>query len=358
MLIAACSSSTTGKGEQAIDVDKAKITGSVPVSASAGGQLLISPDGRHLLGHVGGKLCVFDSNGAHQVCADAQVSADITYATWSPDSTKITFTDDFYKAFHEPDIWTMDAGTGKATDLTDDGVTKAQLGGQPDPKTQFDLFPSWSPDSRSIRFARQAGGYTGTTIDIESIPAAGGQPRTIGTVDGQLIELAGLAFSPDGKTIAWTRAADSGWTNTTVHVRKLTGSGEQSLPEQKADQSQLSFSPDGTYLLVDSRATYGSYSCCATSSARVYPADGTAGAQVVAQDAVALFPGWAPSGHALAFTTPMPHSGIDLVAEPGGTPRVLKSGTACRAPNGQQLQWTAAGLFVWDTKPVIYQLGQ
>lgn len=143
-----------------------------------------------------------------------------------------------------------------------------------------------------------------------------------------------------------------------MHVRKLSGSGEHSLPEQKADQSQLSFSPDGTYLLVDSRATYGSYSCCATSSARVYPADGTAGAQVVAQDAVALFPGWAPSGHALAFTTPMPHSGIDLVAEPGRTPRVLKSGTACRAPNGQQLQWTAAGLFVWDTKPVIYQLGQ
>ena len=358
LLIAACSSSTKGKGEQTIDVAKAKITTTVAVSASAPAPLLISPDGRRVFAAQNSKACVSDPDGGHQACATAEVSVDTSRAVWSPDSTHVAYTDDFYRQFRDPDIWVLDAATGKATDLTDDGVTKI-VPGKADPKANYDLLPSWSADSKSIRFARQSGEDTGSIIDVDSVPIGGGQISRSGTLSGRLIELAGLAFAPDGKSVAWSQGANSGWTKSTVHVGRLGDAGK-ALTDQPAegDQSLLSFSPDGKYLLVDSQQTYGQYSCCAASSAKVYRADGS-DAQPVAKDAVALYPGWAPSGHALAFTTPIPHASVDLVAEPGEAPHVLKTGERTfGAPNTVRVQWTAAGLFLLDDgKAVIDQLG-
>ena len=344
---------------QAIDVARAKIAATVAVSAPASmrATMLLSPDGRRVLGTKNAKPCVFDVDGGNDVCSSTDVSIDLRWAVWSPDSTHVAFTDDFYRMFWDPDIWVLDAATAKVTDLTDDGVAKVTPG-KTDPKANYDLQPSWSPDSTSIRFARQSGDYTGSTIDIDSVPIGGGKVSQLGTLPGRLIELAGLTFAPDGKTVAWSQGADSGWSNSTVHVGRLGDAGK-ALTDQpvQGDQSLLTFSPDGTYLLVDSFAPYGQFSCCAKSSARVYRADGSAG-QPIAKDAVALYPGWAPSGHALAFTTPIPHAGIDLVDEPGGTPRVLASGeTTFGAPNTVRVQWTPAGLFVFqDGKAVIDQL--
>ena len=237
-------------------------------------------------------------------------------------------------------------------------MAKVQIGHK-DPKADYDLLPSWSKDSKSVRFARQAGDYAGSTIDVDSVPVGGGKVSQLGTLPGRLIELAALTFAPDGKTMAWSQGADSGWSSSTVHVGRLGAPGKAlTTAPVKGDQSLLSFSPDGSYLLVDSFAGYGQFSCCAQSSAHVYRADGS-DAQPVAKDAVALYPGWGPSGHALAFTTPMPHASVDLVAEPGGTPHVLKSGERTfGAPNTVRIQWTPAGLFVFeDTRPVVDQLG-
>ncbi|HEY7045574.1 MAG TPA: hypothetical protein VH373_00035 [Jatrophihabitantaceae bacterium] len=360
LLIAACSTSTRGSGEQAIDVANAKITGTVTVSppASMAGTLLISPDGRRVFGTKGATPCVFDVDGSNDVCAGKEVSVDVSRAVWSPDGTHVAFTDDFYRMFWDPDIWVLDAATGQVTDLTDDGVAKVDLGHK-DPKANYDLLPRWSPDSKSVRFARQAGDYAGPTIDIDSVPVSGGQVSRLGTLPGRLIELAGLSFAPDAKTMAWSQGADSGWSKSTVYVGPLGDPGK-ALSDQpvQGDQSLLSFSPDGTYLLVDSFAPYGQFSCCPRSSARVYRADGS-DAQPVTKGAVALYPGWAPSGHALAFSTPIPHASVDLVAEPGGAAHVLESGEhRFGAPNTVRIQWTRAGLFVFqDTKPVVEQLG-
>jgi hypothetical protein len=91
----------------------------------------------------------------------------------------------------------MDTTTGKTTDLTDDGVTGARLPGKP--TAQYDLYPSWSRDGGSIRFARQSGTTHGSTIAIESVSAGGGSVSQLGTISGALTELAGLVFSPDAR---------------------------------------------------------------------------------------------------------------------------------------------------------------
>ena len=341
-----------------MDVAKVKITATAPVPVH--GLAVLSPDGRKVLSAEAGKtMCVVDIDGGRKVCLDAtaKVKPDMLYATWSPDGTRIAFTDDYFRDMHEPDIWVIDASTGKANDLTDDGVVKNPIQNA-DPKEQLDLFPSWSSDGRYIRFARRPDPHD-EQIEIDEVRATGGAVAHLGVIEGDLTGLAGLTFSPDGATMAWSMATDAGWSHTVVHIRGVGAGTDRALSATpvNADQSALTFSPDGKYLLVDSSRFYGQYSCCAKSSASVYPTGG--GPSVpVATGATALFPTWAPSGHALAFTTPVPHGSVQLVAEPGGAPRPIQSGTSVyAASNSLRLGWTAGGLLVAvDAKPVLYRL--
>ncbi len=356
--MAGCSTSTHGSGSQQIDVAKVKIAATVPIPVH--GLTVLSPDGRKVLNAGAGEaMCVVDIDGGQKVCLDpaAKVKPDTLYAAWSPDGSHIAFTDDYFHSMLEPDVWVMDTSTGKATDLTDDGVVKNPIQNT-DPKEQLDLFPSWSADSKQIRFARRPDpNHQG--IEIDEVRATGGAVAHLGVIDGYLTSLAGLTFSPDGATMAWTMATDGGWSHTVVHIRGVGAGSDRALTATtvNADQSALSFSPDGKYLLVDSSRFYGQYSCCAKSSANVYPvADGDS--KPVATGVTALFPTWAPTGHALAFTTSVPHGTVQLVAEPGGKPRVIQSGTSIYfAPNSLRLGWATGGLLVAvDTKPVLYRL--
>jgi Tol biopolymer transport system component len=356
LLVAGCATSTNGS--PASDGGKLNVVATTRVDApnAAAGAKSLSPTGGRVLGTVNGTPCVFDVDGAHEVCSDHKVSMDVEDAVWSPDGTRVVFADSFFRLEHEPDIHVLDATTGKTTDLTDDGVAKLALDGS-NPRAQIDLFPSWSADGKSIRFARQRGDGS-TTIAIDSIPADGGTVTQLATIAGKLTELVGLAVSPDGKTIAWSQS-DS-FVDSTVHVRQVAGGDDHALSAAPVadDQSLLSFSPDGKKLLVDSRATYGAIECCSKSHARVYPSDGSGPGRPVAAGVAALYPTWAPQGQAMAFTTPGPHSTVQLVSKPGGTPQVIKSGGVYAAANAARLQWTSSGLLVYaNGQATIYKLG-
>jgi Tol biopolymer transport system component len=44
---------------------------------------------------------------------------------WSPDSTRIVFSEQTFVTFKDGDLWVMDAATGTLTNLTDDNYTDA-----------------------------------------------------------------------------------------------------------------------------------------------------------------------------------------------------------------------------------------
>jgi hypothetical protein len=346
-LVAACSTSTTGTGAQGIDVEHVKVTAGVRVPGH--GLAVLSPDAAKVVvtGDGPNSLCVVGIDGGQKICLDpaVKVDPDLQYAAWSPDGTRIAFTDDYFRSLREPDVWVMDASTGKARDLTDDGVIKSELQSRQDPKARLDLFPSWSPDGKTVRFARRPAPDS-TTTDVDAVPATGGSVSELGVIDGDMADLAGLTFSADGTTMAWTMAEDASWAHTVVHIRDVGGGTDRALTATPvdADQSVLSFSPDGEYLLVDSRKFYGQYSCCAKSSAKVYATGGGA-AQEVAAATIALFPTWAPAGHALAFTTPIPHSSLRVVGSPGGKSREIQPGPGpFAASNSLRLAWGTGGL--------------
>jgi Tol biopolymer transport system component len=165
-----------------------------------------SPDATRLVAATGNSLYVV-------TIATKQVTNILTRPTylsdpaWSPDGTRIAYTDDTSIKLIRPD------GTGRRLfTRTPDG---------------FDTSPTWSPNSKRIAFVTNRYGDD----ELVSLPRSGtGQPTRISRMDGQpnpSYYFVDIDWSPDGRKIAALELQDiDGLDWTRIRAYHVDGSGK------------------------------------------------------------------------------------------------------------------------------------
>ena len=308
----------------------------------------LSSDGRNVLYTGANGLCVRRADGTREQCVDRPDPAgflDPDHAAWSPDGRKLAITE-AYTLGLEPDIHVVDVETGQLTTLTDDGITQQGTIGAgevvlPD-AALVDLYPSWSADSKQIRFLRKAA----TGVAVMAVPATGGEPTSLGTLDTEWNALMEVAWAENA--IAWTtgsRAEGDG----EVWVSTLAGGGPHKVLD--GQYRTLSFSADGAFLLADQQDRDGD---AAVGKARVVPARG--GDPVPVAAGKVRYPTWAPEGHAIAYVDAA--ETVRVVGEPGAAPRDLHREKELGAADHEHLGWAPGVMLVrvGEDTPVVLRI--
>jgi dipeptidyl aminopeptidase/acylaminoacyl peptidase len=291
----------------------------------------LSPNGERMLyrGHDG--TCVGGFDRVDPTCVDPAGDlglAELSSAAWSPNGTHIALTDPLAVG-EEPDLRVLDVASGEHRTLTEDGSGYFGLGAPIPDDAVVDVWPSWSPDGETIRFIRRQG----SGLELMSIPASGGEPTTLRSLDGDVEQLWSVAWSAD--RVAWLIGPDDG-----PYVAWMAGieDGEPVEVLRGDDVADLSFSSDGEYLLVD---TYDVEDGPEPGAARVVAASGGTPVRVAAGDVVR--PVWSPEGHAIAYVE-LPET-LRVVGKPGAEPKELGR-VAGLDGTSDQLHWGRSTLLV------------
>jgi Tol biopolymer transport system component len=179
-----------------------------PITIDGARILSLSPDGKWLAAEKQDAMCVYaTATLAEQHCATlADARIDLPGIAWSPDSTRIALTEDVYGYLEESDVWIFDVATGALTNLTDDGATGNGLRRTPaESQPYFDMRPAWSPDGKTLLFARTPPGRDQSAI--YRISASGGAAEQVLTVKEDVpYALDSVRWTIDGQRMVYTIA--------------------------------------------------------------------------------------------------------------------------------------------------------
>ena len=177
-----------------------------------------------------------------------------------------------------PYLWLLPIAGGRASQLTKDSEMQ-------------DVFPTWSPDGKSIAFVRhrmQEGPRSSRDWGVYTVPADAGEPRRI-TTEADNVAFAKIAWSPDGKSIAFFSLDKS------VKIVPADGGPSREVVRLDADPlsaSELAWSPDSR------RIAY-------TEHGRIWtvPVAGGAPSEIPTGVSAQVLHGldWSPDGEKLAF---------------------------------------------------------
>lgn len=236
----------------------------------------LSPDGIHIAGIDGERsICIQSLEAApndRPACNPVEGDAPISPASiaWAPDSSAVAFSLDALPVFADSDIFVMDVESGRLGTLTGDpdassatpaaGVIPAAPRphvhdrSTPDPGMStgdgwMDLFPSWSPDSREIAFARMPMGED--NLELIRMDRDGGSTNIIANLsDAGIIAVTGPTFWLADGTLIFSGSSDvaSLWETRlgTGLVRTIFPDGDVHLPGAVA----ADVSADGAWISV------------------------------------------------------------------------------------------------------------
>jgi len=191
--------------------------------------LALSPDGKKMAFTARGDVFAAsarDGGDATRITTTPEVETEVT---WAPDSRRIAYVSSRDGPAH---LYVYDFGTRTETRLTDG--------------PENDVEPTWSPDGKTIAFFHNA-------HELQAVDLATKQHRVLAT--GELdrppfLPEHVIAWSPDGKWIAYASGGDGAFQN--PHVVALDGGPARPIAFLANGQGgSLAWSPDGTYLLFD-----------------------------------------------------------------------------------------------------------
>ena len=210
-----------------------------------------SPDGKRIAfvsnrdGHVNirGRLTyeiyVMDANGENQqnLTNDPHDDSD---PSWSPDGKRIVFSSDRDNdRDHNIEIYVMD-NDGENQERLTNNLTE-------------DQYPSWSPDGKRIAFSARRDGHfeneLAITHEIYVIDADGGNEQRL--TENRKNDW-NLSWSPDGKRIAFMSDRKGDVVNWDIYVIDADGGNEQRLTENRVYDGSPSWSPDGKRIAFSS----------------------------------------------------------------------------------------------------------
>jgi dipeptidyl aminopeptidase/acylaminoacyl peptidase len=173
--------------------------------------------------------------------------------------------------------------------------------------TLYEVFPSWTPDSRKILYVELNDRWTDHSVfEIDRR----GQNRRLVIRDTDFFDYrAGGTFgypavSPDGAELLF-RSQRSGWIN--YWVVSISGGSPRQIHAEDADQSHARWSPDGNALAYISNHN-------GTHRLRLASNDGDSRVLVDPEIGVVANPEWSPDGKSLSYTLQTPTKPADLFA--------------------------------------------
>lgn len=215
--------------------------------------------------------------------SDAEGNQEITktnvkggYLAWSPDGSQFSY----YGKYDDRKTWSIHV-------MNPDGSNRTRL---THAKNKWDYAPAWSPDGKSIAFART---YRDANKKVQNEiwtmrPDGSEQKRIDGLNGGAPI------YTPDGKKFIFHSQFED--LSSEISIANIDGSDLVQLTFNDADEWHPDISPDGKHITFMSNLD-GNYEIY------VMNIDGSNQTRLTFSDDADWYPAWSPDGTKIMYST-------------------------------------------------------